>query len=280
MLNTLKKLNIFLALLAVITCAFVGMGNSWIYTSGGVTIPNSANIILDMDGNATAGMNSGSVSDGDALSTYVERSTNAESWTESGSNRLTYKANILNGKGVFRIDPTASQRLKSSARTLVATNTAFTIYAVMNLTGGFDQAYKYFASFKGASGASSPSMGFSTNAGYKDFFWGCDTSWLVMRFTTISSPATGWKWVVLRYNGSGATTSSNYTAYNAGSSLTTTTVSGNDGDATYNLFGAYKTASNPYGWNGDIARFVLWNVDIGSGGVTTLASYNLQEYAF
>lgn len=281
MLSKLKKLNVFLALLAVITCSFVGLGNSWFYPGGGVTaLPNLANVVLDLDGNATAGMNGGSISDGDPISTYVERSTNAESWTESTTHRLTYKANILNGKGVFRIDPSTEQRLKSSARTLVASGSPFTIYAVLNLSGGFDQAYKYFFTTKGASGVSSPSMGFSTNASYKDFFWGCGTTFMVLRFTTIASPATGWKWIVLRYNGSGATTSSNYAAYNAGSVLTTTTTAGNDGDGTYNILGAYKTASNPYGWNGDIARLVMWDTDIGSGGVTTLTTVNSEQYAF
>jgi len=255
------------------------MGNSWFYASGSVSLPNAANIILDMDGNATAGMNGGSVSDGDAISTYVERSSNAESWTESGTNRPTYKASILNGKGVFRIDSSQQQRLKSSARTLVSAGSAFTIYAVLYLNS-FDQQYKYFGSFKGAASGSSPSMAFSSNAGYKDMFFGCDTTWMVNRWTTISSPTASWKQIVIRYTGGSATSGTSYEAYNGGSNLTRTGVTGNDGDATYNLFGAYKTGSNPYGWNGDIARFVLWNVDVGSGGVSTIASYNLQEYAF
>jgi len=255
------------------------MGNSWFYVSGSAALPNAANIILDMDGNATAGMNGGSVSDGDAISTYVERSSNAESWTESGTNRPTYKAGILNGKGVFRIDSSQQQRLKSSARTLVSAGSAFTLYAVLYLNS-FDQAYKYFGSFKGAAAGSSPSMAFSSNAGYKDLFFGCDTTWMVNRWTTISSPTGSWKQIVIRYTGGTATSGTSYEAYSGGSNLTRTGVSGNDGDATYNLFGAYKTTSNPYGWNGDVARFVLWNVDVGSGGVSSIATYNLQEYGF
>ncbi len=277
MLRKILSLPVFfVVLLATLP---VLLGNSWFYVSGSASLPNAANIILDMDGNATAGMNGGSVSDGDAITTYVERSSNAESWSESGTNRLIYKASILNGKGVFRIDPSQGQRLKSSARTLVSAGSAFTLYAVVYLTS-FDQQYKYFGSFKGAASGSSPSIAFSSNAGFKDLFFGCDTTWMVNRWTTISSPTGAWKQIVLRYTGGSATSGSSYEAYNAGASLTRTGISGNDGDATYNLFGAYKTASNPYGWNGDIARFVLWNVDVGSGGISTIAAYNLQEYGF
>lgn len=278
MLRKILSLPTFL-LVALLFTAPLLMGSSWFFVSGGVSLPNAANIILDMDGNATAGMNGGSVSDADPISTYVERSSNAESWTESGTNRLIYKANILNGKGVFRINPSAQQRLKSSARTLISAGSAFTLYAVVYLNS-FDQQYKYFGSFKGAASNSSPSIAFSSNAGFKNLFFGADNTWMVARWTTISSPTGGWKQIVLRYNGGTATSASNYEAYNAGSSLTRTSISGNDGDATYNLFGAYKTASNPYGWNGDIARFVLWNTDVGSGGVSSIAAYNLQQYGF
>lgn len=258
------------------------LGNSWFYIPGSSTLSLSSfcTVSLDINPGLTSSINGGSVSDGDSISTIVDQSSNAESWTESGTNRPIWKANILNGKGVIRVDPSAGQRLKSSARTLITAGSAFTIYAVIYLTS-FDQQYKYFASFKGATSGASPSIAFSSNAGFKDLFFGSDTTWSVNRWTTISSPTGAWKWIAVRYNGGTATTQSNYFGYNAGSVLTRTGISGNDGDATNNLIGAYKTASNPYGWKGDIARFVLCSNDVGASGVTTsFAAYNLQEYNF
>lgn len=246
---------------------------------GRIALSSFCTVALDIDPNITSAINGGSVSDGDAVSSYVERSANGDTWSESGTNRLTWKQNIINGRGVFRVDPTAGQRLKSSARQLLTAGSAFTIIADVYLNS-FDQAYKYFGSFKGASGSASPSIAFSTNASYKDLYFGADVTWMVNRWTTISSITGAWKLIIVRYTGGTATSGSSYEAYSGSSQLTRTGTSGNDGDATYNLVGAYKTASNPYGWNGDIGRFVVCSNDIGSSGVTTAAAWNLQEYNF
>lgn len=257
------------------------LGNSWLFIGNSqLQLSSFCTVSLDINPNVTSSINSGSVSDGDSITSITDQSSNAEVWGETGTNRPTWKANILNGRGVIRIDPSTQQRLKSSARTLVSAGSAFTIYAVIYLTS-FDQQYKYFASFKGASSGASPSVAFSSNAGFKDLFFGADTTWSVNRWTTISSPTGAWKWIAIRYNGGTATTQSNYFGYNAGAALTRTGITGNDGDASNNLIGAYKTASNPYGWNGDIARFVLCSNDVGDSGVTSsFAAYNLQEYNF
>lgn len=257
------------------------MGNSWFYIgTSTLSLSSFCTVALDINPNISSAVNSGTPSDGDAVTSYVEQSSNGDTWGETGSNRPTWQTNELNGKAVFEFDSTAEQRLKSSARQLVTAGSAFTLYAVLYLTS-FNQPYKYFGSFEGATSGASPSVAFSSNAGFKDLFFGSDTTWSVNRWTTISSPTGAWNWIAIRYNGGTATTQSNYIAYNLGAALTRTGVTGNDGDATFNLVGAYKTASNIYGWHGKIARYVLCSNDVGASGVTTsFAAYNLQEYNF
>lgn len=280
MLKRILRMRTFLAVLCLFTLPLI-MGSSWLFVGNSqLALSSFCTVALDINPNITSAINGGTVSDGDSVSSYTEQSSNADSWTETTTNRPTWKQSILNGKGIFRFNPATQQRLKSSARQLITAGSAFTIYAVVYLTS-FDQPYKYFGSFKGASGAASPSIAFSSNASYLDMFFGSDTTWAVNRWTTISSPTGAWKWIAIRYNGGTATTQSNYIGYNAGALLTRTGASGNDGDATYNLIGTYKASVHSYGWNGDIARYVLCSNDVGATGVTTsFAAYNLQEYAF
>lgn len=281
----ITRRNVLLGVLTLLLFpSFIGSASYYYLTPlkviAGNVLPNTGNITRDMNPQITTAFNGGSIADGDAISSYVDQSVNADSYTNTSTKRPTFKTNIVNGKNVFRFAAANQQNLLSSARTLLATNTPFTYYVVFNLSS-FDQVYKFISSFKGASAAASPSLGVSTNASFKDFYFGCDGGgWMVWRATTISSIAGNWKYVVIRYNGSGASTIGNYAGSSNGSSLTLTSTTGNDGDATYNVFGGYKSTSSVYNFNGDIAREVLWNVDVGTSGVSQIASYNLATYGF
>lgn len=246
--------------------------------SSRAALPAQANIVLKLEAFTTSTVNAGSPVDNDAVSTWTDQSSNAASYTQSTtSQKPTFKTNQINGKPALLFANASDQKLTSSTGTLVSTGSGFTIVPVVKHTS-FPVAYNYFFNAKGASTASSPSAGFSSNASFKDLFFGCDTTYTVSRWTTLNNINTAWRYVVIQYNGSGAATGSNYNALDGTSALTRAATSGNDGDNTVNIIGGYKSASSLYSWEGYIAAFYIWNKKLDSSELSQLATFMTQEF--
>lgn len=261
----------------VLAAAIAFGGNVIIVGGSAATLPATGNLILDLNADVPGSINAGSPSDGDAVGTWVDQSATALSFTQSTSGQKPlYKVNIINGKPALLFASASDQKLTSSTGALFASGTANTSVLVGQVTS-FPTAYRYGYNFKGAATASSPSFGLSTNAGYLDFFFGCDTTFAVNRWTTLSNN-TSWHYIVVQYNGSTASTASNYNALDGTSAMTRTTISSNDGD-TSNIIGSYKTSGTSHSWNGYITRWLVWNKKLDSTELTTLATYMTAQYA-
>lgn len=269
------KLCFLLFCFAIISIFAIG-GNVIIVGGSALTLPATGNLVLNLDANVAGSINAGSPSDGDAVGTWVDQSATGLSFTQATAGRKPlYKVNIINGKPALLFASASDQKLASSTGTLFASGTAATSVLVGQVTS-FPTAYRYGYNFKGAATASSPSFGLSTNAGYLDFFFGCDTTFAVNRWTTLVNN-TSFHYIVLQYNGSTANVASNYNALDGNTALTRTTIASNDGD-TSNIIGSYKTTGTSHSWNGYIAQWLVWNKKLDSTELTTLATYMSQKY--
>lgn len=241
-------------------------------------MPSSLTLRLWLDANVPSKINTGTPSDGDAVSPWVDRSPNAVSYTQAtGAKKPTYKTGILNGRSVIRFTNAGKQNLAETTINTVDRSAAHTVFAVIKETS-FIQAYHYFAVLKAS--ASNPALAISSNASYKDFFCGDDTSaspWKVQRYTTITNPTGKYHLIIWTYNGSGANTIGNFGARCDGAALTQTATTGQDG-ATKNIIGSYKD-SVIYNWDGDIAEFGVVASDLtGTGDLTNLETYINQKW--
>lgn len=266
-----------------ITCAVTatntaGAGSA--ATSNALTnwLPSDLTISLWLDANRPSSINAGSPTTGDAVSTWVDRSPNAVSYTQgTGSKQPTWNTAIVNSKPALLFSAASQQNLTESTINTVAIGTACTVVIVAKLSS-FDQAYKYMVCLKAVS--SNPSMALSSNASFKDMFFGDDVSainrWAVNRWTTISTP-TSWHYYQVFYNGSGASTASNYTGSVDTTALTRTVTAGNDG-ATKNIVGSYKDNS-VYNWNGYIAEVIVFSSQLTGSNLTNLQNYLSAKYA-
>lgn len=269
----------FLLFCFALTSIFA-IGGNVIIVSGPTTVslPQSGNRKLDFNPAISANINAGSPADGDAVSTLVDTSSNAYSFTQgTGANQFTYETNELNGKPIFRMSSGDRKVVNTAATGILAAGTPFTILAVAKVADFTDNAYRYLFNAKGAAAGDSPSWAYSNNGSYQDVFFGCNTTFLNLRLTSITT--TSWNWTVLTYSGSGGTTIGNYTGYSGGSSKTVSS-SGSNAGTTNNVFGSFTSGSGGNNsFRGDVARFVIWNVVLSAGELTTLASYISQEYA-
>lgn len=248
-------------------------------TSNALTswLPNSLTMSLWLDANYTPSINSGSPANTDPITAWVDRSPNAVTYSQATSGkRPTYATNQQNGRPAISFSNASQQNLTETTINTVSAGSAFTICVVAKLSS-FAQPYMYMAVFKAAS--SNPSMALSTNASYKDMFFGDDTSasnkFAVNRFTTISN-TTGWNGYQIFYNGSGSTTASNYSGAVNSTSLTRTGTSGNDG-ATKNIVGSYKD-SVIYNWNGYIGEVMVFSSQLTGSDLTNLQTYLTQKW--
>lgn len=244
--------------------------------------PNQiSNLVLWLDASSPTTINAGSPVDGDQVSSWTDKSTNAVSYTQATSGKQPlYKTNIVNGKSAMLFANASGQLLKEAATTLISTGTGFTSFFVAKLTA-FSQPYMYGYCFKQATSAVSPSFGYSSNAAYKDAFFGCDTggiTWKVFRGTTLSNPTTTWNYVEVNYNGSGATTIGNFNMNFDTAAATLTSASSNDG-ATSNVIGSgFQLGTDTYSWNGYIAEWIVYNKLISAGERTNMQAYFLSKY--
>lgn len=248
-------------------------------TSNALTswLPSSLTMSLWLDANYTPSINSGAPANTDPITAWVDRSPNAVTYAQSTSGkRPTYATNQQNGRPAISFSQASQQNLTETTINTVATGTAFTIVVVAKLTS-FVQAYMYMACFKSAT--SNPSMALSTNASYKDMFFGDDVSasnkYAVNRFTTISN-LTSWHGYQIFYNGSGSNTASNYTGSVDSTALTRTASSGNDG-ATKNIIGSYKD-SVIYNWDGQIGEVMVFSSQLTGSNLTNLQTYLTQKW--
>ena len=242
--------------------------NSW--------LPTALTLRLWLCASRPSKVNTGTPSDGDAISPLVDLSPNAVSYTQAtGSKKPTWETNELDGKPVFRFNAANQQNLKESTINTVNRTAAHTIVIVSKLAS-FDQPYKYMMGFKAA--ASQPSFALSTNAGFLDAFWGDDTSvatWNVCRLTTVAN-TTSWHVYILTYTGAGATNLNNFSFYDKSTLLTKTDVAGNDG-VNQNTFGSYKD-SVIYNWNGDIAEVFVADGAADATLRSTILAYIAARY--
>lgn len=217
-----------------------------------------------LQANRQSSINSGAPADNDAVGTWVvsdpfDGTTVSLTQSTAGS-KPTFKLNQLNGMPVVRFNGAGSapgQFLSESSTNWLNRNASVAILFVVKCSA-FPVAYQYLFCMKAGASTSNPSCGYSTNASYKDVFFGDDVSanpWAVNRFTSISNINTAYHYIYITYNGSGAGTASNYSASSDNSALTRTGTSGNDG-VQNNIIGNYKT-STIYGWTGDVAELLV-----------------------
>lgn len=225
------------------------------------TPAQDSNVAAWLQANRKANINAGSPANNDLVDTWVSNNINASStssWTQSTTaSKPTYKTNILNGLPAIQFNGAGSAPgtfLTESSTELLNRSGGRTVILVMQLTS-FPVAYQYIMNFKTNGGA--PSMAYSTNASYKDFFFGDDVSgsqWKVQRYTTISN-INNFHYIIFTYNGGGATTIGNFAAKVDNVSLTQTATTGNDGTTGTNIIGNYKT-STIYGWTGYVVEMI------------------------
>lgn len=134
-------------------------------------------------------------------------------------------------------------------------------------TGGSDQFHVVYS---------------ATIAADKYVFFGNDnaTTWPAYQAAGASSLASGWHMLEISYNGSGATTLSNFVVNvdNSPQIVTTSVDSwGTTGQTTW--IGGWS-ASNAYSWNGLISRIFLYNRVLSSPERSQIAAWRFWKYGF
>lgn len=271
------RLKFLLVLSLLFVPSFTGQASYYFLTplkTGLVALPQLAARILDLDCTLASSVNSGTPVDGDAIGTLVDQAQTLSYTQGTTAQKPLYKTNQLNSKSVCRFDSSNDTRLTENT-TLLSTATAFTIFAVAKVSS-FPTPYRYVFAFKSALAGTSPTWGYSTAAGYKDAFFGADSGWMVWRATTITN-TTSWNYETVTYDGTGGTTLGHYAANINGSAATLTSTTGNNG-TTINVFGSYQNSATTHGMNGDVARFVVWNIKLSSTELTQVNTFANQQY--
>lgn len=229
--------------------------------------PPTSGLTLWLDGNDTAQMNGGSITTGTGVSALISKDTGALTYSQATSGkRPVYTANILNSKGVLRFTHASDMHMTGPAGQLFSTGSAMQLIFVAYCTDNSTQPI--IMNLKGATNQTSMQLGYFTG-GYADFFWGSNSVG-PLRAQTITQLNT-WNASQITYNGSGATTTGNWTAKNNGSTLTVSSSAAQATNAA-NVLGDWA-ANGGQGWSGDIAAILMYDHILSAGDQTQLNTY-------
>lgn len=239
-----------------------------------------ADIELWLSADTNSSFNGGSITDGTAVASWDDISGNAKHTTQSNNDyKPTYNTNIVNGKPAVRFTQGANNDcMEMHADPLLATDQAFSIVFVAK-----QETAPEFASLGQWEYQSNDSLifGASTNATYLRFFWG-GLTWASFKETATDLGTAAWHWILLTYNGSGASTDTNYAYYVDNSAKTVSTNGGSiAGVGSTGCIGAQNHSGTPSsGWDGYIAEVLHYSRALDAGERTIIDTWVNDEYGF
>lgn len=247
----------------------------YIVPSGGAFTPKSiSGLTVWLDGADNTVFNGGGTAVNlDKVGVWADKSTNNYQYSQATSAKKgTFRTNIRNGLSAVQFANAANgQWVAETAATLMATNQGFTFFWVANCTS-FPNAFIYPFSWKGASVGASPSLGYSSDNSFKDIFWGCDTTWCVWRGISVTGPTSAWHYGTISYNGSGGSTTANFTANVDNAALSIISTAGNNGD-TANMVGGYQQGAITHNFEGYIGEYIYYNRLLSANEQASVRSY-------
>lgn len=239
---------------------------AWNFVASGSIFTNPASLAGNsvwLDGTDPAGTGT-PPSSGTAISSWVDKSGNSNTWTQgTAGNKPTYMSSALNSKGCIKF-VTANNQYVSISTAFMTTGTAYDLFFVMQPSAN---SQSFFYSDKGQGGGT-PVLGFTSTA----FDFIANTSYANGTYTQAFLPSTTYG-IEFQYNGSGATTASNYTVtINGGSALTRSgSNSGGSGEATSSI--GSDIADNTLAFGGFMCEVAFYNRVLGSTERTSIQNY-------
>jgi len=156
------------------------------------------------------------LADNDPVATFTDVSNNGQSATASGTARPTFRTGIQGGNPVVRFDGT-NNKMNLSTNRFITTAITWTLLVVSKVdatAGSFPAVFTTKTDL-----TQNWRIIASNNGSYSDFSFGSNSTSLGQLKFTASAYGT-WHILAIRYNGSGAWQSLNYSAYVEGSAKT------------------------------------------------------------
>lgn len=229
-------------------------------------------LILESDINVTA------VST--AVSQWIDQSTNAYTGTQStGANKPAQIANQINGLPIIRFTSANTSYLDfGSVLNLTNTGTGFTWYFVMKFNGFVGSPDYQVPLSSGVSGVGGEMawVGLSNDASYSDMHFGSPSTFVRGKTGSLPLDTTTFHVFKVNYNGSGASTLSNFSIAQDATSPSLAAAGGFSATLGNTKIGVRGDLSLPA--NIDLAAIYCYTQPVSPSDETALRAYILGKY--
>lgn len=211
----------------------------------------------------------------DTTATWTDLSGNGRHYTQTGGNRPTVDGTGLNGQQTVAFSRASSQYLVGNSTALLNAAVAHTVIIVFKQPAfPGPTVYRTILSIKGATTM-------WTTWHTQDLFYGDSAFGFVngkIMGATAAWGTTGYNLFVSTYNGSGDSTSTNFTLEKNGVSQTLTGPKAASAGNNLNYVGAFGATVASDFHDGQIAEIIILQSSISAGNRTSLESYMTTRY--
>ncbi len=212
-------------------------------------------LLLWLDGNDPSTFNSGTISNGQPVSSWTSKDPNSRVYSQATAGmRPVFATNVLNGKSVVQFTNANSQFLAANATFNLfdpsLASQAIVVWYQINDNNEFT-----LLNFAGPDSSTSQQWGLAPDGGYEDLYFGSSSYHL--RMTPITRANT-WNATQLGYTGAGTGSTSNFIGVNNEVSVSVLT-SPNQGDGDTNCVGTGDPSETSICWNGYVAAVLVYN---------------------
>jgi len=211
---------------------------------------------------------------GNLISSWVDKSSNAQNFVANGSARPTYTANSLNSNSGVAFNG-SSTNMSGNATSLFTYNSGgYSAFFVCTLNS-FASANTFPGLLVALNNGSPIHFGFSNDVAdsYNYFSFGGASTGNAGR-TLLDASVTGTPHLIkFVNNGGNATNIANYTITDNGSPSTVLAAGGWNSPVSDNLIGNWNLNASTGFWNGLIYEMIVYNTQLSSGDQATVSSY-------
>ncbi len=241
---------------------------------------NIAGLQLYLDFNDPTTINSGSITDGTGISSIVDKSTNAYTWTQAtGARQPIWKSSIVNGKSIARFN---NQVLLGGSELYLNTGQPYEVVMVYLVTT--DQGSRnndIFWTKSNGNATNNGGFGFrNPGTPVAEFFGNSAAGWTTGRSTGVTYGTGAWHYWNWEYNGSGVATAGNFVFYFDNTSKGSPSGDANaTGAVNGNFLGNYLNGSDAgFCFIGDLALVLIYQHQFTSLERSQLYAWIKQQY--
>lgn len=246
-------------------------------TSSSFTPTDIPNMKLWLDGNDQTTFNGGSITTGTGVSSWADKSGNGYVWSQATTLRQPiWTANLINSKAAVVF---LNQVLVPSTEQYVNTGQPFEVIAIFRIITDHSTNNNDMLFLANNSANHTVGMGYRGNSVGIELF-GDGTHWAYGACPQTLDVAGSYHFYQWQYNGSGATTRSNFNIFYDRTDLgNIDTNSTANGDTTSSFLGNYFNGSDPlYGANIGLAALLIYQTLFSAGQQTSINNWVNTTY--